>query len=326
MVEFAQGRLEECPEFARRVRQFEKSFGAVDDSTLGVLAQTAFFCYFEVEYRQDFLHACRAIGMGSPTSQYSCCQLSPARWEEVNAYVVGVHSWLSAERPVSPDVDGATVRQINEWLGSHHKAKVALAELLLERLIGHLWSAELALLGGDTPPDPRPYPDYRAWYVRPDGTYYARGDWEETSVALSQSVRDAMGETAAEAEKLIQGITRETQPPCMHRFTRYMDIQVTSIGALKWRGRLPSQAEPKTAAGTWLDTASAAVRAWAGGRAVEGQVAERIHGILGEPTEGSRAIARDFLLAAPPGSGFFDWLRASTREAGTRADAIFRPD
>ena len=102
-----------------------------------------------------------------------------------------------------------------------------------------------------------------------------------------------------------------------------MDIQVASIGALKWRGNLPPEDEPKTAAGEWLETAADVVRAWIDRRTPQGSLAQQIGDLLGVPTACRQAIASEFFLEPPPGTGFCDWLVASAKEAGTRVEAVF---
>ena len=79
--------------FSQRVRQFEGRFGSVNPDMLGVLAQAAYFCWGNLEYRRGLAATCRAIGTGRPTSFYYHNQVTPSRRDEVNAYVVGVQRW-----------------------------------------------------------------------------------------------------------------------------------------------------------------------------------------------------------------------------------------
>jgi hypothetical protein len=69
-----------------------------------------------------------------------------------------------------------------------------------------------------------------------------------------QRVHHETKSAVTDTEELIAGLLQESQPPCMHRFSRYQDIKLASIGALRWRGNLPPDDEaPKDAAATWFD-------------------------------------------------------------------------
>ena len=141
-------------------------------------------------------------------------------------------------------------------------------------------------------------------------------------------VREAMASTPDDAETLIRKILTLTQPPCMHRFTRYMDIQLTSIGALKWRGVLPVDDVPKAAWQEYVDDALAALQDWVEGRPPKTKLASDLHGALGSPTEKGGAILRDFLLPQTSGNMgvSWDWLVPKAKADGTNACAVFRRD
>ena len=135
MSEFAQAMYKSDKGFAERVRGFERVFGKVDTDTLAVMAQASYFCWFEVEYEQDYTDVCRAIGMGRPTSLHLCRQLTPQRWTEVNTYIVGVQRWLGVERPLPGQPPVTVLKRIDEWLGDHNSPKEALAELFVCHLV-----------------------------------------------------------------------------------------------------------------------------------------------------------------------------------------------
>jgi hypothetical protein len=112
----------------------------------------------------------------------------------------------------------------------------------------------------------------------------------------------------------------------MHRFSRYLDVQLTSIGALKWRGSLPLDTVPREEWQAFTDQALAALSAWAKGTPATGKRARRIYAALGAPAERQQAIVRDFVLF-----GFWDvgdtaaweWLVRGAQTEGTNAYAVF---
>ena len=334
--------------FVARVRQFAEAFGEVDTGTRAVMAQASLLCWFESEYEQNFLEVCRAIGQEKPTTQYHCRQLTPTRWVTINTYVVGVRRWLGCSRPLPGTVDGPRTEQIGQWLGERSEAKDALCNLFLIKLIDELWNyASLTRLGNQASTDTAAYDDFTEWYYQNDGTVYATdrsavndaaharfSEWyqdRDLTSRVSQRSTDTDADTAmrlkirdinvrvisdlglATAEMLLRGILTESQPPCHHRFTRYLDIQITSIGCLKWRGNLPlSDLEDKQRSVQWLTQASSAARSWLAGHAPQDPLTVTIHDALGEPSPRKNALVADFLLADR--EAMFDWLTWYSRD------------
>ncbi len=303
MLDFARAMREADPGFAARVQQFEARFGRADADTLAVLAQASYFCWFTWDYEQGFLRVCEAIGAGKPTSLRLCAQVSPARWSRLHAYVIGVQRWLGHARLLPPDIDAAKVARIADWLGPHEPAKKRLAEVFLHRLTRELSGVSPSLLIGSDCPQEAAYDDFAAWYPAPASFDY-----------LVRRARHALG-SSPRTDELLAGLLKETQPPCMHRYTRYLDIRLASIGAVSWRGWVPpDDEEPKHTAAAFLDAAAAEVRGWLEGLPPTSPNGERIHRALGTPTDRSCHIARACFL--PPkddlSSVFFGWLYAHT--------------
>lgn len=339
IADFARARREAGGQFAERVEQFESRFGPVDDDRLAVLAQAAYLCWNNVQAESNLFALCEAISRGKPTSQYYHCQITPDRWNEMHAYLVGVQRWLGLEDPVPPQIDAQKVEQVGKWLGERAPAKEALAKLLLIRLVDDLLSyMSLARLGCVPDPDAAEYSDFSAWYFAPDGTPYAvprSGDdrrpfaeppFKARAEELARLVRENMATAPDDAEGLVGQMMRQTQPPCMHRFSRYLDVQITSIGALKWRGNLPPDRVPKAAWQAFHEQAKEALEAWGDGLPPDGELAKRLHASLGEPTEQKQAMIHDFLFA-----GFWDegdgagwhWLVPRAQTEGTNACSLF---
>ena len=321
MKEFARAMLAISDRFAERVRDFEAHF-PVNDDTLAVMAQASYFCWFEAEYEQDYTEVCRAIGLGRPTSFYLCRQVTPRRWIDLHAYVVGVQRWLGVERRVPDEMDLAKVDQVIRWLEARSPQKEALAELYLCHLIiDHLLRLSLAKLGGSPDPDPICYSDFTAWYVGADGTAFTIENRDRQIERLKRQVFERMAEAPAQAGDLVTNILKPSQPPCQHRFTRYQDIKVTSIGALAWRGSVPPDTDiPKRKATEWFEQAN--LDGWLADRPPTTESGITLHAILGTPTEQKKAIVRDFFCGPPDGS-FFGWLDDKANREGTTAAISF---
>lgn len=297
--------------FARRVARFESQFGPADDATLATLAQAAYFCWFECEYEADFLGVCQAIGLGRSTSLLLCAQITPARWNAIHAYVVAVQRWRGMDCALPRLVNDVKVQKIYDWLGPRNPSKEALADLFLHWLVVDLRRHSISRLAGPGEPEERAeYEDYSQWHRRLDGGAYSE-DVAATAARCRQLLTDLEQVPADDSEALVAGITAQSQPACQHRYSRYQDIKLASIGAMRWRGAVPPDDEvPKQEVARFLDAAAVAVRDWADHRLPETDLARRIHQSLGPITDKKRFIALNFFLLPKDdlGDSFYYWL------------------
>jgi hypothetical protein len=314
--------LESDSGFANRVSRFEDRFGPADADTVSVLAQAAYFCWGNSEYRNGIIKVCQAIGAGKPTSFFYHAQITPDRWNMLNTYVMGVQRWLGVDLPVPGRIDGRKIQQIGHWLGEYNPVKNALVELFFHNLISRLLDVSFAKLGGDVLPDDVCYANFTNWYTSSDGIAFNNSSRDNLIEKCRQLIRHEMGSVLTDAEELMAGILQDSPPPCVHRFTRYLDIQITSIGVLKWRGNLPLDSVTKEKWMAFLDEAHDALTAWVNGAFPRGELAFRLHKALGKHTQRNRAIVRGFLLSDDRGAAS-DWLVRKAREEGTTADDVF---
>ena len=323
MIEFAQAMLERSPGFAGRVRKFEREHGPADDDTLAVLAQANHFCWYEIEYTRDYLDVCRAISIGEPTSLHLCRQVTPKRWAEMNSYVVGVQCWLGAPTPVPPETNRRKVKQIVNWLGRPTPHKEALAELYVCHLVlDYLLLLSLAKLSGCDDPGQERYVDFTSWYRSSDDARLTLEDRDRLVGQFIERAREAVCSKPDSSEELITNILKESQPPCHHRFSRYQDIKISSIGALRWRGIVPPDTEaPKYAARDWFE--EACLEGWLAGNPANTDLTQRLYAALGKPTERKKTIVRDF-FHGPREPVIWDWLEENAHDRGLTATALFQ--
>lgn len=344
---FAEAMCGQNDSFAERIRTYEESFGPTDNDGRALLAQAAYFCWFHGEYEGNLLSTCRAIGGGRPSYLYLCGQVTPTRWSAVNTYVVSVQRWLGLE-PASPTLlDAGQLARTAAWLGERTPAREGLARLFLCQLVDHLvLRTTFAVLTDGPAPASGVYADFSPWYLRPDGLRYGipiapdawlgEGETSQCSTAASSlpalcpgsvqmhpfgipeeaefveqckaAVREGLADRPGDAEELIDGVLRPSQPPGMHRFGRYQDVKLSSIGTLKWRGEVVEDDESGTRWRGFWDAAEAGLQNWMEGSPPADDVAAGICEALGEASEQRRSVVRDFLLQPPPGSGCFEWL------------------
>ena len=321
LIRFAKAMLLESQAFADRVHAFEERFGHMDDDMLAVLAQATYLCWFETDYREDLMALCRAIATGRPTHMTLCRQIGPARWLELHSYVVGLQRWLDLGLAAPPNVDGHKVAQIGQWLGERHPAKEALAAILLSQIVSHLLQSSFALLGERPASSEGTYAGYGAWYARPDGGRHGRETDASFLARCEARVRHEMASTPGDAETLLRELGRATQPPCMHRYQRYLDIRIASIGALRWRGQSAGDDGSKESWRAFWEQAEAGLHAWVDAQPPRGEMAQEIYRALGKPSLRGQAVVSSRLGHAPP-EGFFQWLIGDAEEAGSTAGTL----
>lgn len=355
---FAGAMLQSDSVFAERLHRFEADLGPLHDDGRALLAQAAYFCWFHCEYEANLLSTCRAIGAGQPTYLYLCGHVTPARWLLLHEYVVGAQRWLGQDHPVPGLLDVARVEQVMSWLGEPTQARQALARLFLCQLVDHLaLRTSFCVLTDGPPPEAGEFPDFSEWYVRPDGSLYGLpaaasgaappigcgrpdpGGPADTAAPVPDGSRPADGgfaracadearralagapEMAGQpdaVDEIIAGILRPSQPPGMHRFARYQDIKLVSIGQLRWRADLPAD-DSRTRWEAFWGAAETGLRAWLEDAPPAEEVAGALHEALGPAAPGSRATVADFLLQPPPSPGCFSWLLQEARNCGATA-------
>lgn len=328
--EFAGAMLEvDDADFAARVDGFESRFGTVDAATLGLLAQAAYFCDVHCDHPTNLFQLCEGIGKEAPSSTYLCGQISQDWWDRLHHHVVAGQRWAGVGRPVPKGLDAERIEMISGWLGPRDEVRRPLVTLFLDHLIDRVLGMNFTRLGR-TPRKGRPYVDYSDWYVGPDGRRYPFGNIQRLAKECKAKLREVLRGKAEEAERLVGGIMSSGPPPCVCKFTRYLDIQAASIGALAWRGNLPAQDELTSfLAGGFLDQAKAALGSWRDGLSPPGDLAERLHESLGSPTERKKAIVFGFLnIYELPGSrgcseAACDWLARKDDSAQYHAARLF---
>lgn len=318
VADFAEAMLTHARDsFASRVAEFESRFGKADTDILAVLAQAAYCCWGNCHYRDNLLSVCAAIGSGEPTSMYLHNQVDPNRWVELNTYVEAVQHWLRPDaREIPAVVDGQMVDQVGQWLGERSACKEVLASLFLNELIGNLLPMNLTKLSeADREAE---YYDFGPCYERPDGTHY-RSDRAAFADRCAERLRTQGVADDDGVQEILRNLLREKPHSCMHRFPRHLDIQLTSIGVLKWRGNVPPDHVPKP---EWIQfiEEGCGLSSWLRGEAPEGDYAAGIHGALGSPTDRKAAIVTDFLRVDDRGDAFSgNWIGERSRAMGRKA-------
>ena len=84
-------------------------------------------------------------------------------------------------------------------------------------------------------------------------------------------------------------------PPCVCKYSRYLDIQCASIGAMRLRGNLPEMDSHTLAHEVFLRESKDAMLSWQEGKPAATEDGRRIHELLGPHTSRKEAIVFGFL-------------------------------
>lgn len=321
LIDLAKAMLRTDLGFRERVERYQSQFGPADQETLAVMAQASYFCWFHAEYEGDYVRVCRAIGAGAPTSLYLCRQVPPRRWTEMNGYVVGVQRWLGIDEPVPSDLPAGLTDDIARWLGQSTPVKRVLAALYVTHLIADLLRVSLSRLGQPDAAVQPIYADYATWYVTPDGRPLSSATLAERKRDLAHQVRSHPALPQSVAGELVSGLLGASQPACHHRFSRYQDIRISSIGALRWRGSVPpDDRAPRGAAAQWFEQAS--LEGWLEDIPPTTPLKKQLYAALGAASPRKRALVLGF-FCGPPDGGFFAWLQERAEHDGSTVAASF---
>lgn len=326
IIDFAEAMRRADRAFGERVRAFEQRFGGAHGDTLGVLAQANYLCWYGSTLQETLLNACEAIGKDRPSLFRSCLQISPERWDQLHAYIIGVQLWLGIVGDVPEQISHAKVQEIQEWLGEHQPAKDALAALFVHHLALQL--LHRASLGSLTPSGHKAdaYTDYTAWYRwSAEAPYNEELDSMEVTV-LQEKVREAFGQDYEGADEILEHVCEHfegVQPPCMGRFQRYQEVKIGSIGAMHWRGFLPEDDGSKARTEGVAQQAQEILKEWILERPATTELGEQLYKALGKRTDRRIAIVRDFLLGPKNSPSYYYWLDRRARTDGSKPAALF---
>jgi hypothetical protein len=229
-------------------------------------------CNWDLE--ESFLALCLAIGTKTPTPRPigHLASVTAERWRKIWAYYLALRDWLPREMPAGYDallqicdVDRSIRQHINEMLGEPDEQK----SLFVERLCHNLsfW------LGGvcEDLEKPQPIAHSAAVAAMDDRIHQLNGDEDIRRAILEKGDRWLL--------------------PCHHKTFRRYDIIISSIGAGKWRAKMPLRGTDGFERAETLERYLSPAVAWVDERSEpkdddDGELFERIAGLLGERDNG----------------------------------------
>jgi hypothetical protein len=220
------GRDEEIEE----INRMEESLGNLSPEQIDLRVATDFCCIWRYDYPRRVHEICSIIGGSPHTALRLHYQICLGRRQEFIDYADALKGWLMDEAPDDAthfrNSSEKTVQKVYQFLGK----KDPLKKMLVERTYLGLSSRFLncSFWGVSVREPETPLIPYTAQQL-PD-------EWPERLSELEYSIRKEMGHTASDFLCEVGG---SAEPACHFKFVRRVDILVSSIGCMRWRGNLP---------------------------------------------------------------------------------------
>ena len=189
-----------------------------------------FCCIWRYDYPERVHEICSIIGGSTHTALRLHYQVSTDRRQELIDYAEALKGWVHDTAP--QDVDGyaqggkKTIDKVYEFLGEKDPLKSMLAERtyygLASRSINcSFWGLnEKEASTSLVPHHPQELPH----------------TWHERMAHLEKQINRQLGRAARD---FLCDVGGSAEPACHFKFVRRIDILVSSIGCMKWRGNLP---------------------------------------------------------------------------------------
>ena len=274
----------------KEINEMEKSLGKLSPEQRDLRVMADFCCIWRYDYPQRVHELCAAIG-GNPHTAFGLhYQICTRQRQELIDYAEALQMWLSDGTSLKQDKKAPecerTINKVFQMLGERDPLK----DLLVERTYLGLSSRALNCS----------YWGYNSRGKVSLAPYTAQElsfDWHKRMATIERAIAKEMG---GKAHDFLCDVGGSAEPACHFKFIRRIDILVSSIGCLRWRGNLPPK--DKTISGRRAITAtylSILEKYWRGTVSeysdtaddAEGTIEAGLVGSLGEKTNLKRWLA-----------------------------------
>jgi hypothetical protein len=277
----------------KEINSLEKSLGSLSPEQRDLRVMADFCCIWRYDYPQRVYELCAAVGGNPHTAFCLHYQISAKRRQELIYYAEALKRWLTDDNISDPSAKTTekeiTDRKVFQYLGR----KDPLKEILVERTYWGLSARALncSFWGHNATGNTISLAPYTAQNLSPQ--------WAERMSKLERNIKIEMGE---DAENFLCDVGGTAEPACHFKFIRRIDILVSSIGCLSWRGNLP----PKDSAVTGRRAITAAYlnileKYWRGAASAASQMSDsqtaKIEGELFQLL-GDQTLVKRWLVAS----------------------------
>jgi len=212
------------------INRLQTSLGALTEEQLERRVAADFCCIWRYDYPNNVRRICEIIGGCTHTQLRLHYQVSPTRRAGFIDYAQALKGWYEDKAPDDTDffgtADQQTVAKVYAMLGTPDPLKRKLAERTYWGLASRVMNC--SFWGNNTS---KPETNLEPFTVHP-----LTSGWQARMHNLESEIRQEMGSSAHD---FLCDVGGSSEPACHFKFMRRVDILVSSIGCMRWRGKLP---------------------------------------------------------------------------------------
>ncbi len=215
----------------KEINSLEKRAGDITPERLDLRVIADLCCIWRYDFPENVHRICAAIGGGSDRAFRLHYQISTGRRQKFIEYANAIKGWLEDIAPDDKIFITDSARQMAEHVYRLLGRKDPLKSMLAERTYYGLSARRLncSFWGYGKEEDVNLHP-YNAQEL-PSG-------WQQRMYDLEQKIKKQMGSSSYD---FLCDVGGSAEPACHFKFLRRVDILLSSIGCLKWRGNLPAK-------------------------------------------------------------------------------------
>jgi hypothetical protein len=215
----------------REINDFERSVGRLSPEHRDLRVMADFCCIWRYDYPRRVHEMCAAIGGSRHTAFGLHYQICPRQRQELINYAEALKMWFTDDtaencKKAGPEFE-RTCSKIYQMLGERDPLK----KLLAERTYLGLSSRTLNCSYWG-------YNNHGRVSLAPYSAQELPADWHKRMTAVERAIVKEMGN---KAHDFLCDVGGSAEPACHFKFIRRIDILVSSIGCLRWRGNLPAK-------------------------------------------------------------------------------------
>jgi hypothetical protein len=226
------------------INEIEQSLGKLSPEHRDLRVMSDFCCIWRYDYPQRVHEMCAAIGGDTHTAFGLHYQISPRQRQELIYYAEALKMWFADDTDIHQKKMGPEFERTREKVYYLLGERNDLKKLLAERTYLGLASRALNCSYWG-------YNNRGKVSLAPYSAQELPADWHKRMSVIERTIAKEMG---SKARDFLCDVGGSAEPACHFKFIRRIDILVSSIGCLRWRGNVPPK--DKTISGRRTITAT----------------------------------------------------------------------
>jgi len=263
------------------INRMEQNLGQLTPDLMDRRVAADFCCLWRYDYPERVFQICEIIGGNNHMALRLHYQVSPQRRNYFIDYAKALQGWLNDVSPEDTRYYGQTtaqtVNKVYGFLGQKDPLKMILAERAYISFSSRFLNC--SFWGKNNPENEVDLSPSTAQPLTHEHFRKCRDLETKIKTEMGRSARNFLVEAGGSAE-----------PACHFKFIRRVDILISSIGCLKWRGNLPPKDENITGRKKLTATIlNILENYWRNGQLkADCDVSTRIYRLLGKPNDSKK--------------------------------------